>query len=170
MDEVKQFFLSKVENKGDLTTADEELLDVEVAKFRAAEKSGDGLLDIHEFKWFYFPEIHPEVLKASAQGHFKMYDENKDGKIVMTEFWRDEEIPERIKKDFVSLDMNKDGSIAYREWRRSEGGQIIGEFEDLIDFMDKNKDGLMTAEEMEDNQTALYNNDRTRRWMERAEL
>jgi Ca2+-binding EF-hand superfamily protein len=105
------------------------------------DKNNDGKLDLEEYK-AYFKEA------ANARNGALPGETGADA-LILEEEWekrpvvlRAGKLPKEMPPWFAELDTDKDGQIGYYEWMKS--GKSWEEFNQ----MDRNGDGLLTAEEV----------------------
>jgi len=136
---------------------EEEELEVEAGKFRAADIDGDLLLDHAELAAVYYPETHEGVLAAMIAKSMRQKDVNKDEKLDPEEFWemgRTERLDMEVSKeegvDFRKLDKDSDGFLDVAELKAWQSGSFHTEeaMRNLMDVVDKDGDMHMTADEM----------------------
>jgi len=134
---------------------------LEKQKFQLADVSGDGKLNIEELPNLFYPETHEGVLGVVTENTMKTKDNNGDGKLTAKEFWagdslaeemRDAPISEEEEADFKKLDSNGDGFIELKEMKFWESGKFHTQqaMEKMFEIADKDKDGHVTAQELED--------------------
>merc|ERR1719412_3086101 len=63
---------------------------LETAKFKVADKSGDGFLDLEELPALFCPETHEGVLEITAEWTLDQKDTDKDRLLSPKEFWEGE--------------------------------------------------------------------------------
>jgi len=135
----------------------------EQAKFKAADKNKDGLLDEQEYPAYTHPEIDDAVEEAYARSLFDGKDVNKDGVLDYEEVFGTyssgaegdvvdsgaEGAAESYLEDFKSLDRNGNGKIDFEEAKAWESGRHDVEMamEFLASHADTNKDGQVTVDE-----------------------
>jgi Ca2+-binding EF-hand superfamily protein len=141
-------------------------------RFKDADANGDGYLTEDEMS------NRMKTMQPNGQPLWKKYDKNNDGKldleeykayfrdaiaqrgnnnnqvggadeVIMEEDWekrpvvfRAGKLPKELPAWFAQLDTDNDGQVGYYEWRKS--GKSFEEFS----AMDRNGDGLLTAEEV----------------------
>ena len=143
------------------TLEDEQGKQLEKQKFQLADVSGDGKLNIEELPNLFYPETHEGVLGVVTENTMKTKDNNGDGKLTAKEFWagdaldeemRDAPISEEEEADFKKLDSNGDGFIELKEMKFWESGKFHTQqaMEKMFEIADKDKDGHVTAQELED--------------------
>jgi len=155
---------------------------VEEQKFKAADKDGDGLLDVEELPALFSPTIDSAVLDIHTVEAMTHKDKDKDGKLSPVEFFEvaEEEYPNESiiaedKEDFDTLDKNRDGFIDLSELRAWESGAFhtdtaIGR---VFNVTDKDRDMHLTAEELinaRDNLTADQGHFFLAEWVQHLEL
>merc|ERR1740129_2193948 len=65
---------------------------LELAKFKAADTDGNGLLDNEELPSLFYPEIHNGVLDLTAKATMQQKDRNGDGLLDPKEFWEGDSV------------------------------------------------------------------------------
>ncbi|HEX4592297.1 MAG TPA: EF-hand domain-containing protein, partial [Gemmataceae bacterium] len=114
----------------------------------------DGLVSLEEFKGYYRDRIQ---MRMQEQGQGQPGQAPPaDGLAPTTDIapaleeekrtavYRFGKLPKEIPAWFVEMDVDKDGQIGLWEWVRVRGANSIDEFR----AMDRNDDGLLTAEEV----------------------
>mmetsp|Transcript_37676 Transcript_37676/g.100246 ORF Transcript_37676/g.100246 Transcript_37676/m.100246 type:complete len:277 (-) Transcript_37676:361-1191(-) len=124
----------------------------EERKFRAADLSGDGLLDSDELTGLFFPELNPNVLQIQVASTLR--DKDKDGNQVldMMEFWglSESEASAEDLDDFAVLDLDRDGVLNLEEltpWESGRHGTVVM-LQKLLNVADDDRDGFVTAAEL----------------------
>lgn len=130
----------------------------DIAKFKAADINKDDKLDQEELVHMMYPDTHPEVLDLHTKEDMRKRDANKDGKLSKEEWKKDatpgeHEDPDKKhdpEADFDRLDEDKSGFIEYAELRHWESGlhHRDSAMRSLLEMADKDKDGLLTADEL----------------------
>ncbi|VVC46035.1 EF-Hand 1, calcium-binding site,EF-hand domain pair,EF-hand domain [Cinara cedri] len=125
----------------------------EKAYFIASDIDNDGQLSQVEFQYFNRPEIYPHMKPTIINCLMNIYDTNEDGQITSDEFiagglvGQDEE-------EFTEIDTDKNHIFNKNEvhmaWASSKDVVMIAESdaEHFISISDKNKDGLLSFEEI----------------------
>ena len=134
----------KLDKDGDGYLSEDEMPPNVKAIYRQYDKNGDGLLDLQE----YIPLFVDEIAKmGGGQGNFGM----GAAMVVIEEEWdarpavfRAGKLPKELPQWFKDYDKDGDGQVALFEWRERSDGRPIAEFQK----MDRNGDGLLTAEEV----------------------
>mmetsp|Transcript_12098 Transcript_12098/g.31056 ORF Transcript_12098/g.31056 Transcript_12098/m.31056 type:complete len:307 (-) Transcript_12098:207-1127(-) len=153
---------------------------LETQKFKLADRSGDGMLDVEELPALFYPETHEGVLEFVTLDVMKSKDLNGDGKLTAKEFWqgdahdpeqRDAEISEEEKEDFKKLDANGDGVIDLAEMKHWESGRFHAKdaITKMFEIADKDKDGHVTADELDAAREQIAGSDAQYHLMEWAE-
>lgn len=137
-------------------------------KFITADANGDQFLSVDEMGAFIHPEEFHHTKDLAIQESMNDLDRNKDGYISVDEYIsdlladeEDEHVnkPEWIeleRKQFLShRDINGDGGVdihELREWLHPNGvPPALAEAKHLISLSDKDKDGLLTSDEIVEN-------------------
>jgi Ca2+-binding EF-hand superfamily protein len=102
------------------------------------DKNQDGKLDLVEYK-AYFKEASQELDGALSGAEALILEEEWEKRPSVL---RAGKLPKEMPSWFSELDTDKDGQVGYYEWRKS--GKTWEEF----NAMDRNGDGLLTAEEV----------------------
>lgn len=127
-------------------------------KFKAADRNADGVLEADEVRFFFYPELHDEVISMIAAATMKHKDKNGDGKLTRPEFLEqegestaeEEAAPDLIDEDFLHADKNGDGIVDAQELKSYEAGSHHEEFfmRQFFETADKNNDKLLALEEL----------------------
>lgn len=132
-------------------------IEVETAKFRAADRSGDDALHPDELTGLFYPETHSGVLSVTVKETLRQKDKNGDAKLSPQEFWEadladgdDGQLTEEEKADFKKLDKNGDGVLELAEIDAWESGRYHTEeaMQKLFEVADKDSDMHLTADEL----------------------
>lgn len=135
------------------------LLLEEKAMWAAADKNGDGILDMNEFEVFTNPEEHELMHPYLVNQTLREKDSNKDGRIDFNEFIGDRGsqhdkswmIAERDKFDH-ELDTNKDGVldlVEIQHWVIPDNEEIADEEVDhLFAAADDDHNDVLSFEEI----------------------
>mmetsp|Transcript_12094 Transcript_12094/g.31042 ORF Transcript_12094/g.31042 Transcript_12094/m.31042 type:complete len:292 (-) Transcript_12094:207-1082(-) len=144
---------------------------LETQKFKLADRSGDGMLDVEELPALFYPETHEGVLEFVTLDVMKSKDLNGDGKLTAKEFWGDAELSEEEKEDFKKLDANGDGVIDLAEMKHWESGRFHAKdaITKMFEIADKDKDGHVTADELDAAREQIAGSDAQYHLMEWAE-
>jgi len=131
---------------------------LETAKFKAADKDGNGQLNEAELIGLIHPETHDGVLEIGAAATLKSKDTDGDGKLSVQEFNhrdvkdKDEHpITDDEQQEFKHVDKNNDGAISLQELKAWESGKhhLEQAMAKLFTTADKDGDKLVTAEELD---------------------
>lgn len=132
-------------------------MEVEKAKFAAADKNKDQHLDIDELMSLFHPETHDDVLSVTVLESLKQKDKNGDGQLTPHEFWEadeadaeDGQLNDEEKNDFRRLDLDGNGVLSASEIRSWESGRFHTEkaMKSMFDVADKDGDMHLSLEEM----------------------
>lgn len=132
-------------------------IEVETAKFQAADSNKDQVLDSDELTSLFYPETHEDVLSVTVLETLKQKDKDGDGKLTRHEFWEadvsdgdDGQLTEEEDADFRRLDLDGDGLLSATEIRSWESGKFHTEeaLKKMIEVADKDNDLHVTAEEL----------------------
>lgn len=130
--------------------------EMETARFKAADKNGDGLLDSEELPALFHPESDA-VLEITVAATLKSKDTDGNGELSPAEFWiaegsdDEDHSPDAKKADFAKLDLDKNGMLNLHELKAWDAGHFHDE-EVMVRFFelaDGDKDGMVTAAELE---------------------
>lgn len=158
---------------------------LETKKFKVADDNGDGTLDLKELPSLFYPETHPGVLALASQATLNEKDTDKDGELTAQEFWEIQaagmdsqepmDISEEEMQDFKKLDKDGNGKLNLEELKPWESGYFHTEeaMKKLFEIADKDHDGHLSADEMEDAAEAIQGTDaqyHLLEWSEHAEL
>lgn len=156
----------------------------ETAKFKAADKNGDGQLDAEELPALFYPETSDPVLEISAKATLREKDKDGDGKLSAKEFAMPEEeggedeeeimsSPKMLPQaeEFGKLDKDGDGHLSLSELKVWEAGAFHTEeaLNNMIDIADKDGDKQVTAEELENARHDIAGSDAQYHLLEWAE-
>lgn len=131
---------------------------LETAKFKAADKDGNGQLNEEELIGLIHPETHDGVLEIGAAATLKSKDTDGDGKLSVQEFHhrdvkdKDEHpITDDEQQEFKNVDKNNDGTISLQELKAWESGKhhLEQAMAKLFASADKDGDKLVTAAELD---------------------
>lgn len=131
---------------------------LETAKFKAADKDGNGQLNEAELIGFIHPETHDGVLEIGAAATLKSKDTDGDGKLSVQEFHhrdvkdKDEHpITDDEQEEFKNVDKNNDGALNLQELKVWESGNhnIEQAMTKLLTTADGDGDKLVTAAELD---------------------
>jgi Ca2+-binding EF-hand superfamily protein len=153
---------------------------LEKQKFQLADVSGDGKLSLEELPNLFYPETHDGVLGVVTESTMKAKDTNGDGKLTAKEFWsgdspdpemREQPISAEEEADFKKLDANGDGFIETSEMKLWESGKFHTQqaMQKMFELADKDKDGHVTAQELENAREQIAGSDAQYHLMEWAE-
>jgi len=148
--------------------------ELDTAKFKAADKNGDGFLDQDESVGFLYPELNDGVLVLVAENSLKTKDKNGDGELEHEEFWAEahsadeddidkeetsQDILDNQKEEFGKLDLNKNGKLDATELKHWESGRFHTEdaLTHLFGLADEDEDGFVTAKELDQSRLHLSN-------------
>jgi Ca2+-binding EF-hand superfamily protein len=126
----------------------------ETARFFAADLNNDRMLQPHELKGLYFPDLHDGSPSLSLQEAFGDMDEDGDGRLSPDEFWGLEKGRQVMSDDeqatFTKLDADMDTYLSIDEFRVWEMGHFSRDeaMEQLFALADKDDDGHLTKHEV----------------------
>jgi Ca2+-binding EF-hand superfamily protein len=152
-------------------------LEVEKAKFAAADNNNDQHLDNHELTALYYPETHEDVLSVTVLESLKRKDKNDDSQLSAHEFWEteagsgDDALTEEEMADFRRLDLDGNGFLNADEIRSWESGRFHTEeaMRNMIDAADKDHDMHLSVDEMAKAREAIAQSDAQYHLIEWAE-
>jgi len=130
---------------------------LELAKFKAADSDGNGLLDPQELPSLFYPETHEGVLELTAQSTLKQKDKNGDGLLDPKEFWEGDQVEgeeltvsDEEQADFQKLDKDGSGKLDLEELKLWESGRFHTEeaMRKLFELADKDSDMHVTSAEL----------------------
>lgn len=150
---------------------------LEVAKFRAADANGDGLLGLKEVSGFFYPETHGGVMAVTNADTMKMKDRDRDGRLSPKEFWEADEdgddfdLSEEEAADFRTLDVDGDGLLSEAELLAWESGRFHTQMamRSLFELADKDGDMHITADELAESREVVATSDAQYHLIEWAE-
>lgn len=160
----------------------DQMKQLETAKFKAADKNGDGSLDLDELPGLFYPETHDPVLQVHAEDTLRRKDQDNDGLLTKHEFWDVEpghegpaELSEDEHEDFAKLDVNGDGKLDAGELKHWEFGRFHTEkaIKNFFAAADKNGDGHLSADEVAGAKEEIMTSDvqyHLHEWREHHEL
>jgi len=131
--------------------------EVEIQKFKVADRNGDGVLDIEELPGVFYPETNDDVLDIAAAHTHKRKDRDGNGQLSPQEFWegdgvdgQDQTMSKEEDADFAKLDVNSDGGLSVEELKMWEAGTFHTEdaMQKLFEIADENLDSHITADEL----------------------
>jgi len=157
--------------KDDLSDEDAKQLEkdksVEAAKFKVADKDGDGFLSTVELQVMLHPLVHPEIMHIVASSTFEGMDKDGDGVLTSDElsdyaphsFSEDGEEDERSKGDFAKLDLDGNGKLNLAELKPwvSEEFHTAEAVHELFQLADEDKDEHITPGELQNARLHLGN-------------
>lgn len=166
--------------EGDAADGNEvqERKELETAKFRLADRNGDGRLDKEELPAVFYPEIHNGILELITGATLKQKDLDGNGKLSEKEFWEGDEVEgehlavtEEEKADFRMLDRDGDGVLDSEELKAWESGHFHTQLamQKLFDLADKDGDMQVTADELSAAREQIAGSDAQYHLMEWAE-
>lgn len=126
-------------------------------KFTVADLDGNGLLEEDEIVHLFVPETHADVLNSHAHMELGFRDRNDDEKLSIEEFYQvydpeDEHdaLADYEHEEFKLVDANQDGFIDLDEFTHWESGEFHTgtALKQLFSVADTNKDGYLTAAEL----------------------
>lgn len=127
--------------------------EVEEAKFKAADKDGDGRLSLAELPSFLQPQLSDKVLSVATEATLKHMDEDGDGEVSLLEFLgaTPEEAPEEEIQNFKGLDKDGSGKLNAKEFKAWESGFYHNHqaMQQLFEISDKDHDMKLSQEELE---------------------
>lgn len=127
--------------------------EVEEAKFKAADKDGDGRLSLAELPAFMQPELSDKVLSVATEATLKHMDADGDGEVSMDEFLgaTPEEVSKEELEQFKGLDKDGSGKLNAQEFRAWESGFYHNHLamQKLFEISDKDHDMKLSQEELE---------------------
>lgn len=163
----------------------------QTALFKAADSNGDGSLEGDELRLFYFPETNDDMLKSASLANLKSKDTNGDGRLTNLEFLEVQGGAATIEGDgsigtkvslteedtalFAELDIDGNGSLDVEEFQAWESGSLLAErdMKKLFQLADRDKDSMLTAEELEGDQAEIAESEvepRLFQWVMNSEL
>merc|ERR1711924_362152 len=150
------------------------------AKFHAADGNKDGFLDSEELPALFYPETHEAILEMTAAADLKPMDTNSDGQLTPKEFFQvvdgeDSTISDEEQADFARLDVDGSGTLNVQELKAWESGRFQTDkaMEKLFEVADQDKDGHITADEIDTARELIAGSeahDHLMEWHEHAEL
>ena len=117
------------------------------------DKNQDGVIDQKEFVAYYIEHSQkaererdrPQSEPSGSSGRIVIELDDLDLRPVV---YRAGQLPKELPVWFDKLDANKDGLVSLAEWRQAfQGGDQERTFE-KFQAIDRNSDGLLTAEEV----------------------
>jgi len=139
----EQRFL-RLDRNGDGFLNEDEIPNNMQAVWRQYDKTGRGMLNLDEFKAL-FRDTTAQF--GGGQGNFgigaaaMLIEEQWDKRPAV---FRAGKLPKELPAWFAEYDTDGDGQVGLYEWRKNSNGKAIAEFQ----AMDRNGDGLLTAEEV----------------------
>src|SRR5205823_5357197 len=107
----------------------------------------DGRIDLAEFRVHLRTQAQEKIDKEARK--LKVTDQGTRGAVVVEDVdedrpvvYRAGRLPKELPPWFAQFDLNRDGQVSLFEWLRA--GRPAREFQ----AMDRNDDGLLTAEEV----------------------
>jgi len=143
--------------------------ELEVGKFKIADKNGDGFLDAAELPTAISPEMAEETLGLIGEHTLDRLDANKDGELDFKEFASEGTAGEALDKDaeseldqqFKKLDLDGNGKLNLKEVTRWESGdfQVTHAMDEFFTNADANKDDQLSLAEVNNNLKTLQMSD-----------
>lgn len=133
-------------------------------RFKAADRTGDGVLEADEVRFLFFPELHDEVLTLFATASMKQKDKDGDNKLSRIEFLGPEagaleefaskqhsDIFAHAAEDFRHADKDGDEHVNTQELKAWEGGFHREEalMTNFFKAADGDRDGLLSLHEFQ---------------------
>jgi Ca2+-binding EF-hand superfamily protein len=112
------------------------------AVWKQYDKNGDGLIDVEEYKAYMRDIRESRNTKNAGSAAVPIEDVIEFDLDKRPTVFRAGKLPEGLPDWFAKYDTDGDGQVGLYEWRK--GGKPIAEFQ----LMDRNGDGLLTAEEV----------------------
>lgn len=161
----------------------ESLKAVEREKFKLADKDGDGFLAEDELLGVLNPDMHDGVLHVQTVWEIKDRDKDGDGMLSFGEFWEEDEnskdesseITKQQTEDFKNVDLDGNGKVDIEEYKKWHNGDYhtSDAFRHLMELADENRDGHLTADELDEARPSIANTQATSeimQWLEHYEL
>eukprot|EP00927_Polykrikos_kofoidii_P003108 TRINITY_DN1122_c0_g2_i1.p1 TRINITY_DN1122_c0_g2~~TRINITY_DN1122_c0_g2_i1.p1 ORF type:complete len:278 (+),score=65.90 TRINITY_DN1122_c0_g2_i1:87-920(+) len=132
-------------------------MDIEKAKFLAADENDDHHLEAHEITGLFYPETHDGVLTVTVRETLRQKDKDGDGRLSPMEFWEadesdgeDGQLTAEENSDFENLDTNRDGFLSLEEIRVWEGGHFHTEdaMKKMFEVADKDNNMHLSGDEL----------------------
>jgi len=152
--------------------------ELETQKFKAADRNGDGLLDLDELPAVFYPETSDDVLILAATHTHKKKDLDGNGQLSPNEFWegdavegQDRAISKDEDLDFKKLDKDSSGGLSVEELKLWEAGTFHTEdaMRNMFELADGDKDLHVTADELDKARERIAGSDAQYHLMEWAE-
>merc|ERR1712176_259972 len=153
-----------------------DVLELEKAKFAAADVSGDGTLAGAELRNFFHAHLSAAVMKIESRDAIKKQDKDGDGKLNFEEFAdTDQDGAEDEKQVFAEYDVKGDGFLDDVEYGKLNTVHPDEATKHVFELGDEDKDGHLTQGELlkccagpsrVDHQGMLH----LQEWIEHAEL
>eukprot|EP00927_Polykrikos_kofoidii_P003111 TRINITY_DN1122_c0_g3_i2.p1 TRINITY_DN1122_c0_g3~~TRINITY_DN1122_c0_g3_i2.p1 ORF type:complete len:281 (+),score=74.52 TRINITY_DN1122_c0_g3_i2:81-923(+) len=132
-------------------------MEIEKAKFLAADENQDQHLQAHEVASLFYPETHDGVLSVKTRETLRQKDKDGDGRMSPMEFWEvdesdgeDGQLSAEEISDFENLDTNKDGFLTVEEVQFWEGGDFHthSAMKKMFEVADTDSDMHLSADEL----------------------
>jgi len=124
---------------------------VEMQKFKAADRNGDGGLELDELVSLLYPETHDDVLAPHVRDLLRQKDADHDGKLTSNEFWGPEGgDSEEERQDWAKLDLDGSGFLEENELSHWESGRFHIEeaMREMFQIADEDRDDHITIDEL----------------------
>jgi Ca2+-binding EF-hand superfamily protein len=148
MDDLEQHWAPHEDEDPTIVNQHIDLRNTELEKFKLADADEDGALNRTELINMVSPGMHDRIFEISTSAELRQKDTDGDGLLSEEEFWGGH--PGQ-PGEFQNLDKNGDGTIDIEEMKLWASGWYHTEIalKQLFDLADEDKDGFLTASELE---------------------
>lgn len=118
-------------------------------KIKAADVDGDGLFSKEELMSLHLPRLNKDVLALFVNDMLSEMDLDRDGKVSLEEYEKDQGGDEQFKEHFVFFDQDNDGFLAGSELENLDTEKFRDQMAiaHMVQIADTDQDGYVTLHE-----------------------